>query len=146
MYIQDNNNETRGVCFELFSKFIKEVLVRIQQYKNELLSSCIQFLLSVAKEFVDVKLLLPALKIAFKIGLSYINLANIGLSALERFIAVSPESVVELLPNILPSLNEYLRMDTQEYEEKITTKLEDKFKFKKKKTKQGVGKFLVKVK
>jgi hypothetical protein len=63
--------ETRQVCYTLFSKFIKEVLVRVQQYKEELLASCIQLVLSIPKQFVEIATLVPALQTALKMGLRY---------------------------------------------------------------------------
>ena len=72
--------ETRQVCFTLFSKFIKEVLVRVQQYKEELLASCIQLVLSVPKQFVEIATLVPALQTALKMGLRYPLQSPVSLS------------------------------------------------------------------
>ena len=39
-------------CFFLYKKFIKEVFVRMKQFKDELLASCLEFILSLPKELV----------------------------------------------------------------------------------------------
>ena len=81
----ETNTADRTVCFILFQKFIKEVstltffffcivisantslkvLVRMKQYKDDLLASCLQLLLSLPKELVQIELdgLVPALQV-----------------------------------------------------------------------------------
>jgi hypothetical protein len=39
-------------CFYLLKKYIKEIFVRMKQFKDELLASCLEFLLSLPKELV----------------------------------------------------------------------------------------------
>ena len=39
-------------CFYLYKKYIKEIYVRMKQFKDELLASCLEFLLSLPKELV----------------------------------------------------------------------------------------------
>jgi hypothetical protein len=39
-------------CFHLYKKYIKEIYVRMKQFKDELLVSCLEFLLSLPKELV----------------------------------------------------------------------------------------------
>jgi hypothetical protein len=39
-------------CFFLYKKYIKEIYVRMKQFKDELLVSCLEFLLSLPKELV----------------------------------------------------------------------------------------------
>lgn len=67
------NDENIHLCKILFSKFIKEVLVRIQQYKDELLISCLELILSIPASFLkeDISGFISALNMAFKIGLRY---------------------------------------------------------------------------
>jgi hypothetical protein len=43
-------------CFYLFKKYFKEVFVRMQQFKDELLSSTLEFALSLPKELVEINL------------------------------------------------------------------------------------------
>ena len=100
--------------YVLFSKFHREVLGRLEQYKDELLASCIEFVLSVPKQFIELPRLIPAIQTAFKIGLTYLPLAKIGLSALEYWIRVLPRNDVNShLHLILPSLNDYLLISIQ---------------------------------
>lgn len=67
---------------------------------------------------------------ALKMGLSYIELARIGLTALESWLRTKPDIVKQNLPDILPLLNDYLSLDSEEYEEKVNSRLEAAFKFK----------------
>lgn len=39
-------------CFHLYKKYVKEIFVRKKQFKDELLASCLEFLLSMPKELV----------------------------------------------------------------------------------------------
>ena len=55
----------RQASFLLFAKFTKEVLVRLKQYKDDLLASCLHFVLSLPHEIVqaEVASLVPALQV-----------------------------------------------------------------------------------
>ncbi|KAI8501204.1 hypothetical protein Bbelb_212990, partial [Branchiostoma belcheri] len=72
-------------CFTLFRKFVKEVLVRLKQYKDDLLASCLLLVLSLPHQIVqsEISTLVPALQTTFRLGLSYLPLAHAGLDALE---------------------------------------------------------------
>eukprot|EP01122_Echinamoeba_exundans_P008707 TRINITY_DN2938_c0_g1_i1.p1 TRINITY_DN2938_c0_g1~~TRINITY_DN2938_c0_g1_i1.p1 ORF type:complete len:1088 (+),score=237.19 TRINITY_DN2938_c0_g1_i1:85-3348(+) len=102
--------ETKEICFILVNKFIREVLARMRQYKDELLGSCLQLVLSVPREFIDVENLVAPLQTAFRLGLAYLPLCEIGLDALEYWLRVKRNDVLRALPKILPSLSEYLSM------------------------------------
>jgi DNA-dependent protein kinase catalytic subunit len=102
--------ETKEICFILVNKFIREVLARMRQYKDELLGSCLQLVLSVPREFIDVDNLVAPLQTAFRLGLAYLPLCEIGLDALEYWLRVKRNDVLRALPKILPSLSEYLSM------------------------------------
>ena len=39
-------------CFYLYKKYVKEIHVRMKQFKDELLASCLEFILSLPKELV----------------------------------------------------------------------------------------------
>jgi len=99
--------------FTLFSKFLKEVVVRIQQYKDELLAACLELVLSVPKQFVDIPMLVSPLQLALKIGLSYLPLANIALNSLEYWLSVIPDMVIPELPKILPALNDWISLNSK---------------------------------
>ncbi|KAL9956083.1 hypothetical protein ACROYT_G037506 [Oculina patagonica] len=107
-------------CFVLFHKFIKEVLIRMQQYKDDLLASCLRLVLSLPLEVVilDVASLVPALKNTFKLGLSYTPLAQAGLDALQRWTAAIPADVLKPhLKDILPCLDAFLKTSAESNEE-----------------------------
>lgn len=102
--------ETTQICFILVNKFLREVLARMRQYKDELLGSCLQLVLAVPREFIDVDALAVPLQTAFRLGLAYLPLCEIGLDALEHWLRVKRNDVLRALPKILPSLSEYLSL------------------------------------
>uniref|UniRef100_A0A665X102 DNA-dependent protein kinase catalytic subunit n=1 Tax=Echeneis naucrates TaxID=173247 RepID=A0A665X102_ECHNA len=102
----------KSACFALFSKFGKEVCVRMKQYKDELLSCCLTFVLSLHHSIValDLKAYCPALEAALKLGLSHFPLANAALDALENWSSNIPlETMQPCYNNILPLLDRYLK-------------------------------------
>ncbi|EAL66880.2 DNA-dependent protein kinase subunit [Dictyostelium discoideum AX4] len=104
---EDKNN-----CFILFKKYIKEVSNFISHYKDELLSSCIELLLSLPKQLISIPLLVPIANLAFQYGISYLPLAHVGLNAIEYWNLVVPDQVHKHLDQLLPSLNDYLKIST----------------------------------
>ncbi|XP_044195297.1 DNA-dependent protein kinase catalytic subunit [Thunnus albacares] len=102
----------KSACFSLFSKFGKEVCVRMKQYKDELLASCLTFVLSLHHNIValDIKAYCPALEAALKLGLSHVPLANTALDALENWSSCIPlETMQPCYKTILPLLDGYLK-------------------------------------
>uniref|UniRef100_A0A8C5JY83 DNA-dependent protein kinase catalytic subunit n=1 Tax=Jaculus jaculus TaxID=51337 RepID=A0A8C5JY83_JACJA len=102
-------------CFLLFAKFGKEVSVKMKQYKDELLASCLTFVLSLPHDIIelDVRAYVPALQMAFKLGLSYVPLAKVGLNALEEWSVYIPKYVIQpYYKDILPCLDAYLKVST----------------------------------
>ncbi|XP_068603907.1 DNA-dependent protein kinase catalytic subunit [Brachionichthys hirsutus] len=102
----------KSECFALFSKFGKEVCVRMKQYKDELLASCLTFVLSLHHNIIslDMKAYCPALETALKLGLSHVPLANVALDALEDWSCHIPSEI--MLPcytTVLPLLDGYLK-------------------------------------
>ncbi|KAK2522227.1 Prkdc [Columba guinea] len=99
-------------CFALFAKFGKEVTAKMKQYKDELLASCLNFLLSLPHEIImlDIKAYIPALQNAFKLGLSCTPMANLGLDALEDWSAHIPRHIMQpYYKDVLPLLDGYLK-------------------------------------
>ncbi|XP_044032842.1 DNA-dependent protein kinase catalytic subunit isoform X2 [Siniperca chuatsi] len=106
------SDTVKSACFALFSKFGKEVCVRMKQYKDELLASCLTFVLSLHHNIValDIKAYCPALEAALKLGLSHVPLANVALDALEDWSSYIPsETMQPCYTNILPLLDGYLK-------------------------------------
>ncbi|KAM4688942.1 DNA-dependent protein kinase catalytic subunit [Discoglossus pictus] len=101
----------RFSCFALFAKFGKEVSAKIKQFKDELLASCLTFILSLPHHIImlDMKAYIPALQTAFKLGLSCPPIADAGLNALEDWSAHIPSQTMQpFYKDILPSLDGYL--------------------------------------
>ncbi|XP_053322155.1 DNA-dependent protein kinase catalytic subunit [Spea bombifrons] len=98
-------------CFALFAKFGKEVSAKMKQFKDELLASCLTFILCLPHEIImlDIKAYIPALQNAFKLGLSCPSLADSGLVALEDWSTHIPSEIMQpYYKEILPSLDGYL--------------------------------------
>ncbi|XP_006170510.1 DNA-dependent protein kinase catalytic subunit [Tupaia chinensis] len=99
-------------CFALFAKFGKEVSVKMKQYKDELLASCLTFVLLLPHDIIelDIRAYVPALQMAFKLGLSYAPLAEVGLNALEEWSVCICRPVIQpYYKDILPCLDGYLK-------------------------------------
>ena len=96
-------------CLHLMSKFGKEVMVRSKQYKDELLATCLSFVLSLPLQVVqrDFGVFLPAVETALSLGLGYFPLADAGLSALETWL---PPALAagQPLGALMPLLDKYL--------------------------------------
>uniref|UniRef100_A0A8C4XNR5 DNA-dependent protein kinase catalytic subunit n=1 Tax=Falco tinnunculus TaxID=100819 RepID=A0A8C4XNR5_FALTI len=106
-------------CFALFVKFGKEVAAKMKQYKDELLASCLNFLLSLPHDIImlDIKAYIPALQNAFKLGLSCTPMADLGLDALEDWSAHIPRHIMQPhYKDILPLLDGYLKNSTSTVE------------------------------
>ncbi|XP_068566169.1 DNA-dependent protein kinase catalytic subunit [Cebidichthys violaceus] len=111
------SDTVKSACFALFSKFGKEVCVRMKQYKDELLASCLTFVLSLHHNVIalDIKAYCPALEAALKLGLSHVPLANVALDALEDWSSHIPlETMQHCYTSILPLLDGYLKTTTND--------------------------------
>ncbi|XP_063779765.1 DNA-dependent protein kinase catalytic subunit [Pseudophryne corroboree] len=104
-------NTEKNSCFALFVKFGKEVSAKMKQFKDELLASCLTFILCLPHDIImlDMKIYIPALQTAFKLGLSCPALADTGLDALEDWSSRIPPDIIQpFYKDILPSLDDYL--------------------------------------
>ncbi|OXB75109.1 UNVERIFIED_CONTAM: hypothetical protein H355_003187 [Colinus virginianus] len=109
----------KSSCFALFAKFGKEVTAKMKQYKDELLASCLNFLLSLPHDIImlDIKAYIPALQNAFKLGLSCTPMADLGLDALEDWSAHIPRHIMQpYYKDVLPLLDGYLKNSTTKVE------------------------------
>lgn len=52
LQVEDPYQHEKENCFYLFKKFIKEVYVRKKQFKDELLTACLEFILALPIELV----------------------------------------------------------------------------------------------
>ncbi|XP_006880480.1 PREDICTED: DNA-dependent protein kinase catalytic subunit-like isoform X2 [Elephantulus edwardii] len=107
-----SEDEQKYSCFTLLAKFGKEVSIKMKQYKDELLASCLTFILSLPHSIIelDMKAYVPALQMAFKLGLSCTPLAEVGLNALEEWsVNISKYVIQPFYKDILPCLDGYLK-------------------------------------
>ncbi|XP_042616499.1 DNA-dependent protein kinase catalytic subunit-like isoform X2 [Cyprinus carpio] len=123
-YFQGLRQESKSVgggstmenaCFSLLAKFGKEVCLRINQYKDELLAACLMFILSLHPDMValDIKAYIPALQAALRLGLSHAPLATAALDALESWSSLIPAAIMQPhYTDILPHLDGYLKTST----------------------------------
>ncbi|XP_061175418.1 DNA-dependent protein kinase catalytic subunit-like [Saccostrea echinata] len=109
---QKTDIHQKATCFQLIQKFTKEVLVRMKQYKDDLLAACLTFILTLPKEIVSEQMssVVPAIQLTLSIGLGYLPLAMIALDALNYWSDTLPPSVIQqYYPQILPCLDSYLK-------------------------------------
>uniref|UniRef100_A0A8C6YCR5 DNA-dependent protein kinase catalytic subunit n=1 Tax=Naja naja TaxID=35670 RepID=A0A8C6YCR5_NAJNA len=102
----------KSSCFALFSKFGKEVTTKMKQYKDELLASCLTFVLSLPYNIImlDIRAYIPALQNAFKLGLSYTPIADVALDTLEDWSSHIPRYIIQpYYKDIVPCLDGYLK-------------------------------------
>ncbi|KAG0369575.1 hypothetical protein BGZ54_009551 [Gamsiella multidivaricata] len=92
----------------LFQKYIREVLARLEQYKDDLLASCLHLVLSSPAALMDSESIIAPIQLALKLGLSYFPLASVGLDAIERWIDIVEHEHDAWFSQVLPCLNEYL--------------------------------------
>ncbi|OCT76787.1 hypothetical protein XELAEV_18031990mg [Xenopus laevis] len=111
IYKKAPEDPERLSCFALFAKFGKEVSSKIRQFKDELLASCLTFVLHLPHDIImmDIKAYIPALQTAFKLGLSCPPLADVGLNALQYWSTNIPSDILKpYYKDIIPLLDGYL--------------------------------------
>ncbi|KAJ3037490.1 hypothetical protein HDV00_001665 [Rhizophlyctis rosea] len=112
----DNTEEEKASpqyqTYILYRKYVKEVSVRMENYKDDLLASCLRLVLSIPKELLIVSDLVAPLKLALKMGLSYPPLALIALDALDKIVAHVPLTLLDApLGHVLPAMTDYLMIE-----------------------------------
>ena len=110
MEVDDTQALTREFA-ELIRRFISEIMRELHQYKEELLVACIEFVLSVPIRLVttDLSLVADALNRALQFGMTHFELAEIAMSALERWESECHSDVLEVVPKVLPAFDNYIR-------------------------------------
>ncbi|KAF9937669.1 hypothetical protein BGZ67_001000 [Mortierella alpina] len=102
----------------LFRKYIREVLARLEQYKDDLLASCLHLVLSSPSALTDSTSIIAPIQLALKLGLGYFPLASIGLDAIERWIDIVNGDQESWFGRVLPPLNDYLMVQVTSVDEK----------------------------
>ncbi|XP_077553857.1 DNA-dependent protein kinase catalytic subunit-like isoform X3 [Haemaphysalis longicornis] len=103
-------------CLCLVSSCVREALGRLQQFRDDLLASCLELVLRAPRSVVrqHAPALVPALQVALGQGLSFLPLARSALDALrlwEQWLA--PEVVDACFRQVLPRLCPYLSLGAQ---------------------------------
>ena len=127
--VHTSDLEQRRLCKDLYTKFLREVAVRLQQYQDELLCACLELLLEAPCQLLAPCQVVGPLVQAFELGTSYLPIALTALRSLRRWLDYEGEeevgngndsgggeeaprkeyeSIREFLPNILPCLDDYL--------------------------------------
>ncbi|KAK3580733.1 hypothetical protein CHS0354_005741 [Potamilus streckersoni] len=115
--LMETDDTTKGItqrdtCFQLVKKFSKEVLVRMKQYRDDLLASCLTFILALPKEVILEQMaeVVPVIQVTLRLGLSYLPLALVALDAMEYWSnSLSAEVIQPYYVDILPCLDSYLK-------------------------------------
>ncbi|KAI9317521.1 hypothetical protein BX666DRAFT_1633731 [Dichotomocladium elegans] len=100
-------------AFTLFRDYLRQSSQRLQQFKDELLSSCLQAVLAYPLAFFEIRELIPPLQTAFRLGLTFYPLAVTALDVLDILVDPNSDAPKDLtyLEYIIPLMNEYLMMD-----------------------------------
>ena len=98
-------------AFILFQKFLSELVSTLSQLKGEMLAASLHLILSFPLQIVerDFSSVIPAIKIAFQVGLSHLPLADTALNTLDEWLLnLHSDIILKHMPDILPALNDYL--------------------------------------
>lgn len=109
---KNNRNEDVLNCREKLNIFLPILLNSMDEFKDELLTSCLQVMLEVPIDLI--KGLLPSCEAPFinifTIGKSYLPLAEMGIDTLERWQeTIDSDCMDNLLKKVLPYLDTFLR-------------------------------------
>ena len=102
---------THSDAFILFQKFLSELVSTLSQLKGEMLAAALHLILSFPLQIVerDFSSVIPAIKIAFQVGLSHLPLADTALNTLDEWLLnLHSDIILRHMPDILPALNDYL--------------------------------------
>lgn len=94
------------------------MLARLEQYKDDLLASCLHLVLSSPSALTDSTSIIAPIQLALKLGLGYFPLAAIGLDAIERWIDIVDGDQDSWFGQVLPPLNDYLMVQLTSVDEK----------------------------
>ncbi|KAL1417557.1 hypothetical protein MTO96_006113 [Rhipicephalus appendiculatus] len=85
-YFESGSSES-ATCLCLVSSFVQETMGRLQQFKDDLLASCLELVLRAPSPAAQEQIIMrvPALKMALQQGLSFLPLAKSTLDTLQRW-------------------------------------------------------------
>ncbi|UJR22353.1 hypothetical protein I4U23_025415 [Adineta vaga] len=130
-----DNEQITAVC-ALVRRFAHEVLSRQKQYRDDLLISCLQFIISLPAECIDYDFAdyVPAIQLALHLGLTYLPLAEQTIHSLERWSQSTSLNLPDFYNQILPYLDDYLRLSQDQGDDvnvrAVVSSLQEKTRFK----------------
>ncbi|KAJ3082739.1 hypothetical protein HDU99_001711, partial [Rhizoclosmatium hyalinum] len=112
--VEESSDVTKAAR-SLFSKYLDEVLLKMRQFKDDLLVSCLKMVLYSPVELTTIEsLCLPIIE-SLKMGLSFTPLASVALDAIAVWSSkLDRKTLASSYAKILPSLNDYLLLDLEE--------------------------------
>ncbi|XP_042208389.1 DNA-dependent protein kinase catalytic subunit-like [Homarus americanus] len=111
-YFKKHEDPEVGTVIHLIKSYIRELLQRCRQFRDQLLASCLTLILKLPLCIViDIfPQLVSPLQMALQLGISYLPLAEVCVSALQVWIRQLPHDTLhQNLPLVLPLLLPYLR-------------------------------------
>ncbi|XP_070379748.1 DNA-dependent protein kinase catalytic subunit-like isoform X1 [Dermacentor albipictus] len=114
-YFESGSNEAK-TCLCLVSSFVQETMGRLQQFKDDLLASCLELVLRAPSPTAQEQAItrVPALKMALQQGLSFLPLAKSTLDTLQLWERRLPADMADsCLRKVLPGLCPYLSLGTR---------------------------------
>ncbi|XP_076033927.1 DNA-dependent protein kinase catalytic subunit-like [Oratosquilla oratoria] len=115
-----------ATTIDLLTSFTKDILHRCRQYRDQLLAESLKLVLHLP--VCIVKKLFPQLisplQTALVMGMSYLPLAEVCISALQSWVHLLDEEILhEHLPNVLPLLLPYLRSQESGGEAEVQSRI-----------------------
>ncbi|XP_071521265.1 DNA-dependent protein kinase catalytic subunit-like [Panulirus ornatus] len=110
-YFKKKKDPEVETVVHLITSYIRELLQRCRQYRDELLASCLTLILRLPVCIVgDIfPQLMAPLQMALQVGISYLPLAKVCVSALQLWTRILPRDTLhQHLPLVLPLLLPYL--------------------------------------
>ncbi|KAJ3113033.1 hypothetical protein HK098_007835, partial [Nowakowskiella sp. JEL0407] len=109
--LNDTATSIQTNFYILFTKYLKEIKIRMRQFKDELLISCLRLILTVPLEFIGIHDLITPLKDTLRLGLSIPTLAVVALDAFEVWLNELPREIIRgEVGEVVKVMNDYLMM------------------------------------
>ncbi|XP_054282149.1 DNA-dependent protein kinase catalytic subunit-like [Macrosteles quadrilineatus] len=110
-YFLDESEEVQSLG-QYIVRYLEDVMLQCQQYKNDLQASCLLALVSVPVPLIKPLLagIAPVMQMIFRLGQSLLSLAVQGMNALELWQrSLPPDELKPILHQVLPWFDPYLR-------------------------------------